>query len=77
MESVTDTPLSGPHATGNTPSTALSEPNAHGVDILAAPENAGNLPVLPDASEDDEITMFSEDLHGSSSTSIRRPDVTV
>jgi len=77
MESVTDTPLSGPHATGNTPSTALSEPNAHGVDILVAPENAGNLPVLPDASEDDEITMFSEDLHGSGSTSICHPDVTV
>jgi len=57
MESVTDTLLSGPHAMGNTPSTALSEPNAHGVDILVAPENTGNLPVLPDASEDDEITM--------------------
>lgn len=54
---------SGTHTTGITPRTAPPAPNTHAVNILATLEKAVvNLPVLPDASESDEIAVFSENI---------------
>ena len=50
-------PFSG---TGLTPTTGSQVPNTHAVNVLATLEKAiENLPVLPDASESDEIAVFS------------------
>jgi len=52
--------LSGSHIMGITPIPVSSPPNIHAVNILVKLEKAiGSLPVLPDASEFDEIAMFS------------------
>ena len=61
MESVSG--LSGTHTTGIMPRTASSACNTHAVNILATLEKAvENLPALPDASESDEIAVFSENV---------------
>lgn len=58
MESTSE--ISGAHATGVTPRTTSSAPNTHTVNILTTLEKAvANSPVLPDASESDEIAVFS------------------
>ena len=55
--------LSGTNAMGLAPIAASPAPNAHAVNILAMLEKVvGDLPVLPDASEFDEIAMFSENV---------------
>ena len=52
--------LSGAHATGIMPRTALLASNTHAIMILVTLEKAiDNLPALPDACESDEIAMFS------------------
>jgi len=61
MESVSQ--FSGTHTIGTTPITAPSAPNKHTINILAALEKEVEclpLAVLPDASESDEIALFSE-----------------
>ena len=52
--------LSGTHVTGVAPITASPAPCLHAVNILTTLERViEDLPVLPDASESDEIAMFS------------------
>ena len=63
MESVLQ--FSGTHTTGIAPITAPLAPNKHTINILIALEKAvEHLPVavLPDASESDEITLFSANI---------------
>jgi hypothetical protein len=55
--------LSGTHATGVTPITASLAPSLHAVNILVTLERViEDLPVLPNASESDEIAMFSRNV---------------
>ena len=60
MESTSQISQAGTHATGLTPRTTPPAPHTHAVNLLVTLENAvANLPVLPNASECDEITVFS------------------
>ena len=55
--------FSGTHMTEITPIMGSPAPDTHAVNVLATLEKAiENLPVLPDAGETDEITMFSENI---------------
>ena len=70
MESTSQTSQARTHATGITPWTSLAL-NMHAVNLLVTLENAvTNLPVLPDASECDEIAVFS----GSIPTSLAKEE---
>jgi len=61
IESVLHLPAT--HTTELTPRQVPPAPNTHSVNILAALEKAvESLPVLPDASESDEIAVFSENV---------------
>jgi len=61
IESVSHLPAT--HTTELTPRQVPLAPNTHSVNILVALEKAvESLPVLPDASESDEITVFSENV---------------
>jgi len=71
MESELTFQFSGSHATVNAPGTSPPPPNTHTVNILAALERAvRNLQVLPDATESDEIAVFS----GSVPTDLAKED---
>ena len=63
MESASESQLSVTHTTGIPPRMAPSGPNTHAVNILTTLEKAVEcLPVLPDASESDEIAAFFENV---------------
>jgi len=56
-------PFSGTHTMGITPTARSPAPNTHSVNVLMKLEKAiEDLPVLPDANEGDEITMFSDNI---------------
>jgi len=71
MESESTFQFSGSHVTVNALGTLPPPPNTHTVNILVALERAvRNLQVLPDATESDEIAVFS----GSVPTDLAKED---
>lgn len=71
MESKSTSQFSGSRATVNAPGMTSLAPNTHVVNILATLEKAvRNIPALPDATESDEIVVFS----GSIPTDLAKED---
>ncbi len=71
MESESTSQFSESHMMANAPRASLPAPNKHAVNILMTLEKAvRTLPVLPDATESDEIAVFS----GNVSTDLAKED---